>query len=289
MRVLVSIFTIGLIIVLFGCNTQKTNKVLIIGIDGCKPDVLEATISPNIDKLVQNGCYTYQAKTDPISSSGICWTSMLTGVWHEKHNVTSNAYKNPNIAEFPHIFKRIKEKDPSLKTYSIVNWEPIHKIIKDGEANVVETYSPDEKVTEQVVNVLQNDNPDILFVQLDDVDHAGHEFDYKLDSPGYVKAIQVADKQVGLMVDAVRQRKTYAQENWLILVSTDHGGSNFGHGKDIPEHTTIFYIASGESAKKGELNNVNVVDVAVTALHHLGIKVKQDWNLDGKVKGVVLD
>ena len=46
------------------------NKVLIIGIDGCRPDALLAAETPNMDKLRKSGAYTFKARTDEISSSG---------------------------------------------------------------------------------------------------------------------------------------------------------------------------------------------------------------------------
>ncbi|UJH92685.1 hypothetical protein LZ575_09590 [Antarcticibacterium sp. 1MA-6-2] len=59
-----------------------------------------------------------------------------------------------------------------------------------------------------------------------------------------------------------------------------------GHVKDTLEHTTIFYIASGRDVTPGELlKQVNVVDVAVTALKHLEIDIKEKWQLDGEVSG----
>lgn len=262
-------------------------KVLIIGIDGCKPDCLLAANTPNLDNLWKEGAYTFNAKTDGISSSGICWTGMLTGVWHEKHKVISNEYKNPNISEYPHFFRRVKEQKSELKLYSVVNWSPIHKILQEGDADIVNYLLTDEKVTKRVTHLLLNDNPDVMFVQLDDVDHAGHEYDYNPQSKKYLKAIEKADKQVGEMVDAIHKRATFTDEDWLILVSTDHGGSNFGHGKDIPEHTTIFYIANGPKVKKGEIpEQVNVIDVAVTAMKYLGIKISDDWQLDGMPVGI---
>ena len=73
----------------------------------------------------------------------------------------------------------------------------------------------------------------------------------------------------------------------MILISTDHGGSGKGHGENIPEHTTIFYIASGKDVEKGEIKKqVYVIDVAVTALKHLGIDTKEEWDLDGEVSGL---
>ncbi|WP_430973810.1 alkaline phosphatase family protein [Sunxiuqinia rutila] len=263
------------------------NKVLIIGIDGCKPDCLLEARTPNLDQLWKNGAYSFNAQTDPISSSGICWTGMLTGVWHEKHKVISNEYKNPNLSAYPHFFHRIKEQNPTMKTYSVVNWSPIHNILQEGDADIANYLLRDKKVSRRAVDLLKDSDPDVLFVQLDEVDGAGHKHDYTTESQQYLKAIEKADLLVGKIVQAIKERPTFHTEDWLILVSTDHGGSNFGHGKDIPEHTTIFYIANGNNVKKGLLNQqVNVVDIAVTALKHLGIQVNPEWDLDGKSVGI---
>jgi predicted AlkP superfamily pyrophosphatase or phosphodiesterase len=268
-------------------NLNAQNKVLIIGIDGVRPDCLLKAKTPNLDKLWENGAYSFSAKTDPISSSGICWTAMLTGVWHEKHNVLDNDYTNPNIAEYPHYYHRVKQQKPDSKLYSVVNWSPIHKILQDGDADIANYLLTDEKVTNRVADLLLNDNPDAMFVQLDEVDHAGHEYVYSENSEKYLAAIEKADTLVGNMISAIQNRKTYSKENWLILVSTDHGGSNKGHGKDIPEHTTIFYFVNGNDVKKGELKHqVNVIDVAITAMQHLGVQIEKSWKLDGKVAGL---
>lgn len=265
---------------------NKANKVLIIGIDGCRPDALLKANTRNIDELWRTGAYSFRARTEEISSSGPSWTSMLSGVWHQKHQVVSNDYKSPNLEEYPHIFHRIREEQPNLKSYSVVNWGPIHKIIQEGDATYASSPQSDGQVTNEVARLLKNEDIDVIFVQLDHVDHAGHSHDFSAKSVKYLKAIEKSDRQVGKMVSALRKRPTYVQENWLIIVTTDHGGSEFSHGKNIAEHTTIFYIASGLDVDIGEIEEkVQVVDVAVTALDHLGISIQEKWKLDGKVVG----
>ncbi len=93
---------------------------------------------------------------------------------------------------------------------------------------------------------------------------------------------------MGQLLAAVRARPTYAQEDWLILVSTDHGRrEDGGHGGDTPEERTIFYLAFGPSVEPGVLpDTVHIVDVAVTALAHLGIEADPAWGLDGAVVGL---
>ncbi|SMO65684.1 Type I phosphodiesterase / nucleotide pyrophosphatase [Saccharicrinis carchari] len=279
------------IILMFGLlstiSLAGNKKVLILGIDGCRPDALLAANTPNIDKLWQNGAYSFTTQTDEISSSGICWTGMLTGVWHDKHKVVSNAYKNPNIEEYPHFFRRIKAQYPDLTTASIVNWKPIHNILQEGDADIQKRRLFDWWVTCKAKRTVKKQNLDVLFVALDAVDHAGHVNGFSLDSSKYLKQIEKADKQLGKIIKALKTRKNYQNEDWLVIVTTDHGGSAYGHGKNIPEHTTIFYIAHGPSVSKGKImEDVNVVDVAVTALHHLGVEVREEWQLDGKSAGL---
>ena len=266
---------------------DKVNKVLIIGVDGCRPDALLAAQTPNLDALWKNGAYTFKAQTDEISSSGPAWTAMLTGVWHQKHNVVSNDYKDPDLEHYPHFFHRIREEKPDLACYSVANWGPLHKILQEGDATYSASASNDARVASNVAAILKSKEVDVMFVQLDEVDHVGHTHDYTVESEKYLKAIEKMDRQVGKMVNALDQRPNLDQENWLIILSADHGGSNFGHGKNIPEHTTIFFIVSGESAARGEITGkVGVVDVAVTALKHLGIPAKESWDLDGSVSGL---
>jgi len=236
----------------------KENKVLIIGIDGCRPDALLKANTVNIDKLIENGAYSFKAKTDEISSSGICWTGMLTGVWHNKHNVISNEYKNPNMDEYPHFFHRVKLAKPGLNIYSIVNWTPLHKILQDGDADVIKSLQSDDSVTNAATKYLSEADVDIMFIHLDEVDHAGHTYGYGPEYEEYLKAIEIADQRVGQLISALEGRQNYENENWLIMISTDHGGSEKGHGKNIPEHTTIFYIVAGKDTVKGEIKKTGI-------------------------------
>lgn len=265
----------------------KINKVLIIGIDGCRPDALLVANTPNMDRLWKEGAYAFNARTDEISSSGPAWSAMLTGVWHQKHQVMNNEYEEPDLEHYPHFFHRIRQEKPELKTYSVTNWGPIHKILQEGDATYKSSMLNDARVSKKVASLLKKKDVDVMFVQLDEVDGAGHRNDYSINSPLYLEAIEKIDKEVGTMVSALEKRPGIVEENWLIILSADHGGSNFGHGKNIPEHTTVFYIASGKSVVKGEIEQeVGVVDVAVTALYQVGIPAKKAWNLDGRVVGL---
>ena len=264
-------------------------RALVIGIDGCRPDALLAAKAPNLHKLIKNGAFSDKAQTGDMTASGSGWGSLLTGVWREKHGVRGNDFKLSNFAEFPDMLARIKKARSESFVASIVHWAPIQQqIVKKADVNVA--YKTDPEVTTAAVQLLAEKNPALLFVHLDDVDGAGHRHGFHPKQPKYLEAIEKVDKQVGELLKAVSDRKTYEQEDWLIVVSTDHGGSGKGHGQNTPEHRTIFVIVSGKSAAQGVLEPAPmIVDIVPTVLQHLGIAINPRWNLDGKAVGLKAD
>src|SRR5882672_3972838 len=104
---------------------QPAKKVLIIGIDGCRPDALLAAKAPHLHALIKNGAFSDKAQTGDMTASGSGWGSLLTGVWREKHGVRGNDFKLSNFTEYPHLLARVKKAKPDSFVASVVHWEPI--------------------------------------------------------------------------------------------------------------------------------------------------------------------
>jgi len=284
---------------------EPAKKVLFIGIDGTRFDAIEKATTPNLDALLKDGIYSsnclilgerYQ-KNDTVSGPG--WSSILTGVWADKHGVQNNTFTGMNYKAYPHFFARLKEVRPEAKTVSLVTWEPIHAKITSAadvsinyeqKAHGVMDYDGyDNEAASEAVKQLTKANPDALFFYIGQVDVAGHAHGFHPTVPQYVEAIERADKLVGRVVAAVQARKTYAQEDWLVIVTSDHGGKGTGHGggHSTPEILNSFLILSGPSARRGKFGErVHLVDAPVTALAHFGVKAKEEWKLDGRVVGL---
>ncbi len=260
--------------------------MIIIGIDGCRSDALIAANTPNIDKLIENGSFTPIAQTRPVTSSGPGWSNMLTGVWQDKHGVKDNSFSNDNYEDYPHFFNRIKAKDPSMHCASIVRWEPIQsRMPKIADLDLAIT-SSDKDVASAAVDYIQNtDDLDVLFVQIDDVDHAGHQYGYDPESPNYLEAIEKIDALIGQIIASVNQRRNILNENWLIIVSTDHGGIGKSHGGGSKGERAILLIVSGESAEKIRIDDVE----ANTKNQDIGKSIVLDGEGFGKVENTSLD
>lgn len=269
----------------------RKKKVLILTIDGCRPDSLLAARTPNIDKLWRQGAFSFLAVTDQFSVSGPSFTSMLTGVWHDKHNVLSNDYKKPNTEKYPHFFRRIKMHRPDLFTASVVWWQELHLILQPGDADHLVVNMDDNVVAKAAVDTLVEKDPSVLFVHFNDADAAGHKHGYGPQITDYLAAIEACDHHIGTILQALHGRKTYEQDDWLVMVTTDHGGlKTKTHGGDTPQELTVFIIAHGPSVAAGEIDGrPGVVDVAATALTHLGIAIDEKWDFDGRAVGLKED
>jgi len=261
--------------------------LLIIGIDGCRPDALLAARTPYIMALASNGASSFQAQTGIPTISGPGWSSALTGVWGEKHHVWANFFSIPDrLARYPVFFHYLKQARPKALTVSIVHWAPINEHIITN-ADIVFTTNVDEGVAQAGAFVLRNKNADAIFVHFEDVDIAGHTYGFSPTSPQYIRAIEITDYYVGLLMRTMHARKNFAAENWLVILTTDHGGHSKTHGGDTPEDRTIFIIVNGPDAARGTIDPPpGIVDVAATALKHLGVPIDPAWQLDGKPVGL---
>lgn len=261
-KILQGILLLSLMLPVTVVGNCKKNKVIILGIDGCRPDALMAANTPNIDQLTLNATYSMDALNDGITISGPSWSSILTGVWENKHRVYDNSFNGSNFSQYPHFFKYIKEYNPNLHTVSICQWAPINdQIAKEHADIIINTRNGTSYVEEAVVEYLKSKNPDAIFVQFDDVDGAGHAYGYSKDSEKYLESIEIVDKAIGNIYSVIKQRKEFNDENWLIIITTDHGGINFGHGGNTFEERNIFLICSGDWIPKEEIKKDSIFSI----------------------------
>lgn len=277
----------------------KVKRVLVIGIDGVRVDVLAQAETPTIDSLIVAGAFTTSARNVLPTVSGPNWSSMMTGATPDKHGVHSNNFSGNAYDEFPDFLTRLERIDPAFETIAIVDWPPLGSTAAGGplfgdsvdfrvlvNGDELDYEVADSFVTREAVRALETQDPHAMVVYLGNVDVVGHE--HGSLSPEYRASIETADAQVGVILAALRARPTYIEEDWLLLISTDHGRrDDGGHGGESELERTIFYLTSGPSAMAIEPGAaVTLLDVAATALAHLGVAIDPSWQLDGKVVGL---
>lgn len=68
----------------------------------------------------------------------------------------------------------------------------------------------------------------------------GHYHGFSPESQPYREAFFEMDAYAARILKAVKNRSTYGQEDWLILISTDHGGLRLTHGGQSVYERTVW-------------------------------------------------
>lgn len=71
------------------------NKVILISIDGMRPDGLLACGHPFLQEMMKKGAYTLKGRTVFPSVTTPCHMSMFHSVPPERHGITTNLYIPP--------------------------------------------------------------------------------------------------------------------------------------------------------------------------------------------------
>ncbi|GAB3945507.1 hypothetical protein GCM10029976_071410 [Kribbella albertanoniae] len=276
--------------------SARTQKVLVIGIDGAMLNKIQAFNTPAMKELISTGS---AAKTTLYASpfaptvSGPGWATNATGVWPDKHKVKSNSWgTGSNLSQYPDFLTRIERARPELSTYAIADWTPLttnsagqaifsdeiqKKVTYDGDA--LGWAAADARIATEAAAYLKDAGPDASFVYFGDVDIAGHS----CGAAGacYRKATEQTDKHIATLLTAVRARPTYSNEDWTILVTSDHGHTESGgHGGSSPGERSSFIIRNGPGTTPGTpaIAPKNV-DIAAIVLSRFGVSAPE---LDGQ-------
>ncbi|MFJ2514812.1 alkaline phosphatase family protein [Streptomyces griseoviridis] len=266
----------------------RTPKVLVIGLDGALLSRVKDAAAPHLGALMAAGLTAPSSiYANPLAPtlSGPGWSTLITGVWPDRHQVKDNAFTGARFDLYPDFLTRVETAKPALSTYAVSSWAPITDTVFSTKVDTrVSTPAAeyDTGTTARAVARLRDADPDAMFVHLDNIDHAGHS--HGAASTQYLDAVRTADAQVGEIVAAVKGRPRYAAEDWLIMVTADHGHTDAGgHGGSTLQERQTFLIATGPTLSAGSVrHDVKMPDVAASALAHLGIAIDPAWNLDGR-------
>lgn len=287
-------------------KTAHQKKVVFIIVDGIAEDMLQKAEIPNLNRIAKDGAFLPAyvggekggySETPTISAVG--YNSLLTGTWLNKHNVDDNDIKAPNY-HYPTIFKIFKDQYPDKKIAVFSTWEdnrtkligehlPETRHLKmdysfDGfEKDTLRFPHDDEKkyiknidslVAHEAAYYIKTKAPDLSWVYLEYTDDMGHRYG---DSKQMYDAISYEDRLIGQIYNAVKAREAEHDEDWLFIVTTDHGrtaNTGQGHGgQSNRERNTWIYINQPNINSYAKNKRVAVTDIFPTIANFLKISI----------------
>ncbi len=295
---------------------EAKRKVVFIIADGIPADMIEKCPVPALRQLAEKkgwlmafvggekGSYS---QTPTISAVG--YNSLLTGTWVNKHNVWDNDIRDPNYA-YPTIFWYLKQFKPksTLGVYS--TWTPNRKLlvgdslaatgflrvddIADGyELDTIQfphdprdeyIHKIDELVAQKAADGIRKNAPDLSWVYLQYTDDVGHQSG---SGSRMENAIEMLDSQIAKIWKAVEWRQQHMAEDWLFIVTTDHGrdsltGKHHG-GQSKRERTTWIFTNAKDINEYFYKNPPGIVDILPTIAQFLKVRIPRNYlaELDG--------
>ncbi len=250
------------------------SRVLILTIDGLRPDAIPAAPMPNLINLMQNGAYTLSAQTVYPSVTLVAHASMLTGLCPAKHGVNWNDYQPlRGYAQGTDLFDLAHAA--GLQTVMHVGKEKLRQITEPSSLDTF-TYVNDRDLV--VAQRLLDDFPQdfgVLFVHFPLVDGMGHEHGWM--SWQQLSVASRADEALGNILAELDARGLRGET--LIIVTADHGGHDTTHGTRLPEDMTIPWVVSGPGVQPKALTApVHTMDTAATAAFMLGLPIPPEWD-----------
>lgn len=251
-------------------KTEK--KVIVLGYDGGRADALtliDGSFDSAIDYLIKTGgeaqlvyCggVNYPAINTQATSTAPGWCSILTGEWADVTGITGNGIAKSN--DYPTLLVSLVEDETIDSSAFYVSWnghfvsdDSTYRLekayIEENNLNVKFCDAPDDVKNEDgengtyentLADIQSADCSDFIFTIFEHTDHAGHDTGFGAHNPDYVSGYKATETESYNIIKAIESRETYETEDWLIIITSDHGGFNTGHGSLTIQERYIFVV-----------------------------------------------
>ena len=150
--------------------------MVIISVDGMRPDALDLADTPAVDSLRAKGAYSPNAQTVCNSITLVSHASMLTGMLPKKHGIQ---WGLPYIGwpgmNGPSLFS--EAHDAGLSTAMAFGKQKLNYLVLPNSVDeLFGTDAHDEKVKDHAIEFIEAGMPNVLFIHFPDTDRVGHAY-----------------------------------------------------------------------------------------------------------------
>ena len=248
------------------------NKVILICIDGMRPDGFLGCGNPYAEELKKISAHSLTARSVFPSMTLPCHYSMAHSVSPGLHGILTNTY-TPQVHPVDGIFE--KAQACGLTSAFFYGWGPLRDIASPRSLtfatfiNSKFKENTDALLTEAALKTIGEEKPDFAFLYQPDTDDCGHANGWMGEE--YLKTMSMALDNVKKVMDAFG-------EEYHILLMADHGGHDRNHGTDLCEDMTIPLFFYGNKFQPGVIQkSISLLDIAPTIAKILGIAPDPEW------------
>ena len=255
-------------------SSRNNKKVILMLVDGLRPDALTGCGHPYVKELLEMGKYSLEAETVYPSVTLPCHMSLFHSVPPERHGILTNTYV-PQVRPIRGLCERLSSAGKICSFF--YNWEELRDLSRpsylaysyfvSGQSYPFE--KTNEMVTENAISYIEEYKPDFSFIYLGLVDQIGHDYGWMGEE--YMKACRLSLDEIKRLVD------NFGQE-YSIIITADHGGHDRTHGTTQKEDMLIPLICIGSDFEPGsKFESAGICDIAPTITELTGVPAVEDW------------
>jgi predicted AlkP superfamily pyrophosphatase or phosphodiesterase len=228
-------------------------RVYIVLVDGLSAKFLSPKLTPVLWELIYGGkeraTFYPQARAVMPTTTNVNHVSLMTGTYPAAHGVTGNYYwdrrdrgvsmplDHAELIEVETLFTVIEKEKKAWVSAGIFGKQKLVNLFRAGESQLhpdhlwsdiewladlrtwLTSSSVDGRIMDEVLRIIAQEGPRLLFVSLPTVDFLSHHFGP--DSHEARGGILKADHQIGRLVKSLKARGLWQEV--VLMLTADHG------------------------------------------------------------------
>ncbi len=213
-------------------------RCYVLVVDGCRPDEIDSALMPNLRALREEGMWWPRATSMPVMETIPNHVMMMTGVRPDRSGVPANAIYDRELGEVREmalpsdikvktVIERLNAR--GLTTGTVLSKEYLVGIFGERATHrwepelyiPVSEHAPDLLTYRALTSMVDELDPNLVFVNLGDIDRVGHT-DITGTSLRVLRraALLQTDTLVGQFVDSLKSSGRW--EKSIVIVLADH-------------------------------------------------------------------
>lgn len=250
-------------------------RVIVVVLDGLRPDAIGAFDLANLRKLVYAGASTLCARTVRPSLTWPAMTSLLTGIPPQIHGILADSLHVPRpkamLLPLPELLGRAGYPSAAFMGAIPSLYRGIASRIAKGLGFAEARFAGENAgmVLQAARATLRSQRRGLIFMHWADADRAGHKHGWM--SPEYGNAARQLDLAVGTLLATTQ---VHDDPHTLLVALADHGGGGVDprhHEEPHLLNDTIPLVLAGGAVRQQTLEEATLLDVPPTLAWALGI------------------
>ena len=292
-NVLYAIAALSLTLAAAVCSAQGVDPaspvVILVSIDGFRPDYLDAENTPNLYRLGQAGVQADYLESVFPSSTFPSHYSIATGLYPENHGIVGNTMYDPVLDrrfsigdreavrdsvwwQGEPIWVTLEKQGRTTAPYFWVGSEAAINGVRPTRWMPFDSSRPfDTRINDVLEALSQTPRPALVTLYFGLVDSEGHRFGP--DAEEVKAAAALVDRKLGSLIEQLQQIGLYESVNLVVL--GDHGMASYSNDRVValtdfvPSAREAFHIVQLSAAPMLNLKNHEDADSLLAALRQM--------------------